>query len=127
VPKEGTRAPDVTRPHLRTIVVALALGIGATGVTALFSRTPFAADIENRSYDFRVARQARPADPSSPIVIIEINESSVRGLEPVVGPTCDGLGPERSPTMSSSSNGRADRNRSSTGGRSRGTTRTALS
>lgn len=73
-------------PHLgRALVVGVAIAFGATATAAFIARTSFATAVESRSYDARVRATARPASPASPIAIVEINESSVRAIEPAVG------------------------------------------
>ena len=81
-PAGATRSRTSTA---RRALVGLAIGAGSTLVAALFRLLPFAAGIENNSYDLRVRRTAAPLRPSSPIVIVDINESSVRALEPMFG------------------------------------------
>ena len=73
------------RPSWRPVVIGIALGLAAAAASALIGATAFAHRVENGSYDLRVRASAAPVSPASPIVIVEINESSVRGLEPVVG------------------------------------------
>src|SRR6187431_381325 len=75
----------MTSPSWRPVVVGIALGIAATAVAAFVGATAFGRRVENGSYDLRVRATASPVSSSSPIVIVEINESSIRGLEPVVG------------------------------------------
>lgn len=45
----------------------------------------FVRDIELQTYDLRVAATARPAAPSSDVVLIAINDDSIRRMEPLVG------------------------------------------
>jgi adenylate cyclase len=73
------------RSSLRAVLVGLTIGILASMAAALGGPTRFASAVENRSYDLRVGQRAAAADSASPIVIVEINESSTRRLEPVVG------------------------------------------
>ena len=75
----------MTSPSWRPVVIGIALGIAATTVAAFVGATAFGHRVENGSYDLRVRATASPVSSSSPIVIVEINESSIRGLEPVVG------------------------------------------
>jgi adenylate cyclase len=65
--------------------VGLALGLAASACGWFISVTPFGHSIEDVTYDWRVRDQASPVLPDSPIVIVDINESSVRALERVVG------------------------------------------
>jgi adenylate cyclase len=69
----------------RPAAIGLAIGAAASGLAAAVSRSDFATAIEVETYDWRVEATASPPDAASPIVIVEINESSIRGLEPVVG------------------------------------------
>lgn len=41
--------------------------------------------VESASYDWRVAQEATPIRADSPVVVVNINESSVRALEPLLG------------------------------------------
>jgi adenylate cyclase len=63
----------------RAIPFAAAVLAGALGLLNFFQ------DIELQTYDLRVAATARPSAPSANIVLIEIDNESVRRLEPVVG------------------------------------------
>ena len=63
------------------------MAIGALAVAAAFAAgatDPFRR-VENTAYDWRVKRQATPLSPDSPIVIVDINESTVRALAPLIG------------------------------------------
>lgn len=70
---------------IRPAFVGLALGVAAAVVAAVVSTTQFVQSVESKTYDRRVRWTAQPVSPSTPIVIVEINESSVRALEPAVG------------------------------------------
>ena len=73
------------RLNWRALVVGIALGLAASVAAALVGATAFGERVENGSYDLRVRATAEPVAASSPVVIVEISESSIRGLEPVVG------------------------------------------
>jgi adenylate cyclase len=73
------------RHAARALLVAVGIAVAATAVSALIARTELADAVESRSYDARVAATAEAAAASSPIAIVEINESSIRALEPAVG------------------------------------------
>jgi adenylate cyclase len=75
----------MTRPRWRAVTIGTALGIASAAVATLVGASAFGRRVENGSYDLRVRATASPVGPSSPVVIVEINESSIRGLEPVVG------------------------------------------
>jgi adenylate cyclase len=70
---------------MRRLAVGVALGALASTAAWLMSTTRFARSIENTTYDWRVRTQPSFVPPESPVVIVDINESSVRALEPVVG------------------------------------------
>lgn len=70
---------------VRQFIVAIAIGGCAFGLAGLAGLNGFVRGVENSSYDWRVRRTARPASPDSPIVIVDINESTVRAMEPLVG------------------------------------------
>ena len=84
-PRTGTRYLPPSRSVLRRVGVGAAIGLVAAVIAGLTARLDFPARIENSSYDRRVAWTATPLPADSPIVIIEINDSSVRALEPLVG------------------------------------------
>jgi adenylate cyclase len=77
-------------PFGRRFLVGAAIGLGAATL-ALFAgqfestRFEFLDRVEKTSYDRRVAYTAQPVAPASPIVIVDINESTVRAMEPLVG------------------------------------------
>ena len=63
----------------RLIPVAAALLAGAMGLLT------FVRNIELDTYDLRVAATARPAAPSEQIVLVAIDNESLRRMEPLVG------------------------------------------
>ena len=63
----------------RAIPVAAALLAGALGLL------DFVRNIELQTYDLRVAATARPSAPSSNIVLVAIDNESLRRMEPLVG------------------------------------------
>ena len=63
----------------RAIPVAAALLAGALGLLDFFR------NIELQTYDLRVAATARPSAPSDHIVLIAIDNESLRRMEPLVG------------------------------------------
>jgi adenylate cyclase len=70
---------------LRKVFIGTVLGLVATAAAFAATHGSLLQSLENRGYDLRVRYEAEPATPASPIVLVEINESSVRGLAPVVG------------------------------------------
>ena len=63
----------------RAIPVAAALLAGALGLLGFFR------NIELQTYDLRVAATARPAAPAGNIVLVAIDDDSIRRMEPLVG------------------------------------------
>ncbi len=78
-------SPRRPRSVLRRLLVGVALGLGAALAAILLKPLPFVVRAERGAYDLLVKRIARPVDPASPIVIVEINESSIRALAPLIG------------------------------------------
>jgi adenylate cyclase len=70
---------------LRRLLIGLGLGVFAAVLAWLAGSTGLGVRLENATYDLRLARTARPLSPTSSVVVIEINESSLRRLEPIVG------------------------------------------
>lgn len=66
---------------------AVVVGIGSIAAlcAAGLGQIDFVRRVENVSYDWRVAQTAQPVDSESPVLIVDINESSIRALEPLVG------------------------------------------
>src|SRR5688500_11294974 len=63
----------------RLIPMAAALLAGALGLLAFFT------NIELDTFDRRVTATARPAAPAGNIVLVWINDDSLRRMEPLVG------------------------------------------
>jgi adenylate cyclase len=63
----------------RAIPLAAAVLAGALGLLSFFQ------NIELQTYDLRIAATARPSAPSANIVLIAIDNESVRRMEPLVG------------------------------------------
>jgi adenylate cyclase len=63
----------------RAIPLAAALLGGALGLFTFFQ------NIELQTYDLRVAATARPSAPAKDIVLISIDDESIRRLEPLIG------------------------------------------
>ena len=77
----GSLRPALLRPAL----IGLAIGVGAALLASFGGQVGFLRAFELATYDWRVRRSAEPAPATSPIAIVEINESSIRELAPVVG------------------------------------------
>lgn len=69
----------------KRVAAALAIAASAIAVARLVGATEFGRRIENTSYDLRVAYAAEPAPASTAIVLVDISESTVRALEPMLG------------------------------------------
>lgn len=69
----------------RRSLIGLGIGASVALIAWLIGLTPVIDHFEAVTYDARVRVMARPADPSSPVVVIEIDEASIRDLEPAFG------------------------------------------
>nr|MBA3271127.1 CHASE2 domain-containing protein [Acidobacteriota bacterium] len=65
--------------------IGVAIGLLATGVALGLARLEFVHNNELRAYDWRMRLTARPSAPSRDVVIVAMNDDSIRRLEPVVG------------------------------------------
>ncbi len=77
--------PSSTRRRSRAVLIGVVLGLVAAAIATGLSRLSFFDRAESSSYDLRVAYFAPPLRASSPVVIVTIDEQSLRTLEPVVG------------------------------------------
>jgi adenylate cyclase len=75
----------IERRAITKVGIGLALGLLASVTATLLARLPFAQDIELLTYDWRMRITARPQQPSDDIVLVSINDDSVRRLAPLVG------------------------------------------
>jgi adenylate cyclase len=69
----------------RRAMTGIGLGFGAALVAWFAADTALARRLEDASYAARLVRTASPAPADTPIVLVDINESTVRALEPVFG------------------------------------------
>lgn len=67
------------------VVAGLGLGLGAAAIALLAGLVPFVRTIELKSYDWRMRATSDPARAREDIVIVGIDDRSIRALEPVVG------------------------------------------
>ncbi len=65
--------------------VGVAIAIGATLVAVALGGSAFVTRVELATYDWRMRLTARPTEPSADIVIVAMNDDSIKRLEPVVG------------------------------------------
>ncbi|HXW06102.1 MAG TPA: adenylate/guanylate cyclase domain-containing protein [Vicinamibacterales bacterium] len=70
---------------MRKLLSGVAIGIGAAAVALLLGWTGWLEQLELLTYDWRMARAADVASASRDIVLVEINDASIRNLAPVVG------------------------------------------
>ncbi len=77
--------PPARSRRLAAIRAALALGVGSAIVGLLLSQLPIAQAFEWSLYDLRMRRTIDPAGAPARIAIVEIDEHTLRALEPVAG------------------------------------------
>ena len=70
---------------MRKVLIGAAIGLAAAGVAALLGLIPFVEAVEWKTYDWRIQWTADPASARKDIVLVAIDQSSVRNLEPLVG------------------------------------------
>lgn len=70
---------------MRKLLIGAALGLAAAVVAALLGMLPFVETIERKTYDWRIQWTADPASARKDIVLVAIDQSSLRNLEPLVG------------------------------------------
>ena len=70
---------------MRKVLVGTLIGLAAALAVRLLGSTAFFQTIELKTYDWRVARTANPATARQDIVLVSIDNASIRSLEPHVG------------------------------------------
>jgi adenylate cyclase len=70
---------------VRKVPVGTLIGLGAALAAGLLGLTPFLQTVELKTYDWRVAQTANPAAARQDIVLVAIDNASIRQLEPLVG------------------------------------------
>ena len=70
---------------VRKVLIGAAIGLAAAGAAALLGLIPLVDTFERKTYDWRIQRTADPASARKDIVLVAIDQSSVRNLEPLVG------------------------------------------
>ncbi|HEX5069237.1 MAG TPA: adenylate/guanylate cyclase domain-containing protein [Vicinamibacterales bacterium] len=68
---------------MRRILIGVGVGLAGALIALAVSRTDFGRRAEAITYDWRLAQEPSPARDD--IVIVDINESSVKALAPIVG------------------------------------------
>ena len=76
---------SVLSVSLRKLLIGVGLGLGAALVAIALGRLSFVQTIELKTYDWRMRATADPAGARSDIVLIEIDEQSIRTLAPYFG------------------------------------------
>jgi adenylate cyclase len=70
---------------LKKTLIGIALGIGCAALAIAAGGLPFARIVEMKTYDWRMRATAVPAAARRDIVMVAIDESSIRRLEPLFG------------------------------------------
>jgi len=70
---------------VRKVLIGAAIGLAAAGAAALLGLVPFVETVERKAYDWRIQWTADPSSARDDIVLVSIDQSSVRNLEPLVG------------------------------------------
>jgi adenylate cyclase len=70
---------------MRKIAAGLAVGVIAGALALAIGHTPPFVTAESKLYDMRMRWAARSGQPRADIALVEINETSLRDLEPIVG------------------------------------------
>ncbi len=65
--------------------IGAAIALAAALVAWLVLRTAFFGAVEMATYDLRMRATAKPAAPSDQVVMVWIDEDSIRRMEPIVG------------------------------------------
>jgi adenylate cyclase len=70
---------------MRKLYAGVLLGVGAAGLVLLIGALGGFNTAELKAYDWRVRRTAKPANASRDIVLVEINDTSIRDLATLAG------------------------------------------
>jgi adenylate cyclase len=70
---------------VRKVLIGATIGLAAAAVAALLGLLSFVETVERKTYDWRIQWTADPASARKDIVLVAIDQSSVRNLEPLVG------------------------------------------
>lgn len=70
---------------VQKVFAGLALGVGSAAVVLLLAATGLLDTAEMKSYDHRMQWAAKPESVSKDIVLVEINDSTIRDMEPLFG------------------------------------------
>jgi adenylate cyclase len=75
----------VCPPVRRRLLAGASLGLAAAAVAFLLGLMPFVKTVELKTYDWRIRLTASPADARRDVVMVAIDQASIRNLEPLVG------------------------------------------
>lgn len=67
------------------LLVGVGLGLASAALSLALGLLPFVGTIELKTYDWRMRATADPSVARDDIVLVAIDEQSIRGLEPLVG------------------------------------------
>ena len=70
---------------MRKALIGAGIGLSAALVALLLGRLPFLDVVELKTYDWRMRAIAGSVPARDDIVLVTIDEESIRGLEPLVG------------------------------------------
>jgi adenylate cyclase len=70
---------------VRKALIGTSIGLAAALLALLLGLLPFVHTVELKTYDWRMRATAGAAAASDDIVLVTIDEESIRGLEPLVG------------------------------------------
>jgi len=70
---------------VRKVIIGAILGLAAAGIAAALGLGQFVETIERKTYDWRIQWTADAASARTDIVLVAIDQSSLRNLEPAVG------------------------------------------
>lgn len=70
---------------MRKLLLGAAVGLAAALIAAAAGLVPLVDTIERKTYDWRIQGTAEPGSARRDIVLVAIDQSSVRNLEPLVG------------------------------------------
>jgi adenylate cyclase len=71
--------------NIRKVTAGVLIGLGSAAIILLLSSAGALEKAELAAYDWRIRTAARPESISKDIVLVDINETSVRDLAPFVG------------------------------------------
>lgn len=74
-----------SRVRLHQLGVSLVISFAAVALAFALARTPFFQNVELMTYDWRMRLTAQPEQPSRDILLVSIDDDSVRRMAPVAG------------------------------------------